>query len=365
MNLQGLFVNGVPEDFDNLQYGQITIFSSPDEGMSEKNIRISQYVSSVARQVKKKCKITVDAPAVFVISTENVDLWEAIVCLVVTPQKEIIEIADVGSLTEMLYDYWGLDFNSTPKPELGQRYDLYHFTIGESHPIRVGYVSASKLSSEEVSGDPVKPKDSLGLSLDFVYSARETPTIDKISRKILDAYWEAEEYNVKIDFKKIFEKFEEERKRESSKTYTLGIDIKKNKGGYVEKNDIYLLDEKGEKNIIKMEAQQMAIYMAFLLYDDGNGIVLDDIDNARGKGFRSILEDIHKKMLHKNATKGGIQKKDINEIRCRIKKEIKKITKNPQYIQMFSIEGEKWGKYRIAASTEEIREKIREAFQID
>lgn len=369
MDLQNIFANGLPEELANLQFGQVVIFSSPEEGMSEQNTRISQYVKSVTNHITNNCGIQVDKPAVFVVPTENTYLWDTIACKVSTPQTPIVELADLGSLTEMLYDYWELDFGSVAKPTIAKRFVQYHIFIGNYHPYKVCIEPIKVATAVGSSAGTVAEAvtyDFGSMSIDYIYAKGKEPTKNDLSKKIQKILWEAHAYDVEIDYDKIVKAFETEKK----KSYSLDFDIEVNKYGIATKCDLILIDEKDDKHIVKLEAQEFAVYLAFMLFNDGEGIKLVDFDiNARTsrKEFLSLLDKIHGKMPKRNETikKGGLDKKTISEIRCRIKNKISKITMNPKYLQSFTIEGEKEGLYKIEASTEEIRSMIIDKLNLD
>lgn len=367
MDIQNLFANGLPEELSNLQMGQMVIFSSPEEGMTEKNIRVSQYVSSVAKHLKQNCGIKVDAPAVFVVPTENYELCDSIACKVSTPKVPIVELADLSSLTEMLYDYWGLDFDKVLKPTIPSRYDAYHIEIASHHPTKLCIAPVKKATAADSSVVETDSYDFGSTHIDFLYARGKEPTKNDISKKIQKILWEADMYDVEIDYEKIRKAFDEEKK----KSYTLDFDIELNKAGYATKCDIYLLDEKEEKHLVKLEAQEMAIYLTFMLYEDGEGIKMTDFNYPNSKTTKAFIElfsKIHKKMLNRNEfdmDKFKEQyKKIVGEIRCRIKNKVSKITMNPRYLQAFTIEGEKEGLYKIEASTEELRQMLKEKLNL-
>lgn len=370
MNIQNIFANGLPEELANLTLGQVVIFSSPEEGMSEQNIRISQYVQSVTNHITKNCGIMVDKPAVFVLPTENTYLWDIIACKVLTPQTPIVELADLGSLTEMLYDYWGLDFDSVAKPNIPKRFIQYHIFIGDYHPSKVCIEPIKAITTASTSSEIVADTDAYDLgtmSIDFIYAKGKEPTKNDICKKIQKILWEADMYDVEIDYEKILKAFDKDKK----KSYTLDFDIELNKEGNATKCDLFLLDEKEEKHIVKLEAQEMATYLTFMLYENGEGFKMTDFDypnKETTKAFIDLFSKIHKKMLKRNEFDLDEMKmkyrKIIGEIRCRIKNKISKITMNPKYLQAFTIEGEKEGLYKIEASTEEIREKIKDKLHL-
>lgn len=365
MNIQNIFANGLPDELTNLILGQVVIFSSPEEGMSEKNIRISQYVSSVAKHLKQNCGIIVDTPAVFVVPTENYELWDSIACKVSTPQVPIVELADLGSLTEMLYDYWGLDFDKVLKPTIASRYEAYHITIAPHHPSKLCIDPIKKAPSAVSSVAEPDSYDFGSTHIDFLYAKGKEPTKNDINKKIQKILWEADMYDVEIDYEKIKKAFD----KEKVKSYTLNFDIELNEKGNATKCDLFLLDDKDEKHLVKMEAQEMAIYLTFMLYEDGEGIKMKDFDYPNHKttlAFMDLFSKIHKKMLKRNEFNMDKDecRKNIGEIRSRIKNKISKITMNPKYLQAFTIEGEKKGLYKIEASTEELRDMLKEKLHL-
>lgn len=382
MNIQNIFANGLPDELANLILGQVVIFSSPEEGMSEKNIRISQYVSSVAKHLKQNCGIIVDTPAVFVVPTENYELWDSIACKVSTPQVPIVELADLGSLTEMLYDYWRLDFDKVLKPTIASRYDAYHITIASHHPSKLCIAPIKKAPSADSSVAEPDSYDFGSTHIDFLYAKGKEPTKNDISKKIQKILWEADMYGVDIDYEKIRKAFD----KEKVKSYTLDVELEtedvisvkekmsgKTDNWLIKKCNIVLVDESSEKHLVKLEAQEMAMYLTFMLYNDGNGIKMIDFDypnRKTTKEFITLLKDIHNMMPNCNSTNllsdeyKEKYKKIFSEIRSRIKNKISKITMNPRYLQAFTIEGEKEGLYRVEASTEELRDMLKEKLHL-
>ena len=366
MDIKNILTNGLPEELANLKLGQVVIFSSPGEGMSEPNIRISQFISSVVKQLKKS-GIHVDSPAVYVVPTENTNLWDCISCKVITNKKNVIELADKGSLTEMLYDYWGLDFNSLPKPVIINRYVSYQFFIADYHPYKICIEPiAIDTSSPRTRGADYDYDNVYDFDIDydptsFSISLISVPTQREVEKNLKEYLRVAKKYNMRIDIDKI----QDDINKEMNKSYTLDIDIELNQHNKISKCDIILQDEMEEKNLVKLEAQEKAIYIAFILYNDGNGFRMTDFDypnKQETKAFFELLKSIHEKMLNRNETKGMLDKKGVSEIRSRIKNKISQITQ--MYWQSFSIEGVKEGLYKIEASTDEIRDKIGEKLNL-
>ena len=134
MNKKYIFANGLPIELKNLQDGQIYIFPNLNEGLIEKNVLISQYISSVSGKLMKLGVVRNQRPALFVIPTSNQDLWDTIVCRIDSPKGVVYEIADTGSLMEMIYDYYGIDYSSAPKLKMSDRYKI---TPTGEHPEKI------------------------------------------------------------------------------------------------------------------------------------------------------------------------------------------------------------------------------------
>ena len=208
MNIKNILTNGLPEELANLKLGQVVIFSSPGEGMSEPNIRISQFISSVVKQLKKS-GIHVDSPAVYVVPTENTNLWDCISCKVITNKKNVIELADKGSLTEMLYDYWGLDFNSLPKPVIINRYVSYQFFIADYHPYKICIEPiAIDTSSPRTRGADYDYDNVYDFDIDydptsFSISLISVPTQREVEKNLKNGFY-ASSQELARDFRNIF-----------------------------------------------------------------------------------------------------------------------------------------------------------------
>ena len=161
-------------------------------------------------------------------------------------------------------------------------------------------------------------------------------------------------------------------KARERKTYKLFIKIEKGeenegKNGVWDSRrtcNIWLVDNAGKEYPIKMEAQWIAVYLTFILFNDGNGIKLSDIKT--NDEFYNIFKYICERLRSINSIpdKAGLEK-EVRGKRSKIKGSIKKSTNGDIYaMEQFAIEGDPGDVNKVAGSTDDHRAYIKEMFGI-
>ncbi len=192
----------------------------------------------------------------------------------------------------------------------------------------------------------------------------KVPTKEEIEKRIKSCLWDSANLNLPINIQDIIDEFNNEK----TKTYTLDVDIVfKHR---LKSCDISLVDNNGEKYPIKLEAGEKAMYLTYLLFEDG----IRHVDT--GDKFQDLFIDIYKIMpnhidkiggpLDGNRWKKSNWDPDyqVAPVISKIRKKITAITQNTVVINKFSIYGKPGEKYKIEAGTPEIREKIKSYFKI-
>ena len=369
MNKKYIFANGLPIELKNLQDGQIYIFPNLNEGLTESNVLISQYISSVSGKLMKQSDVRNHRPAIFVIPTSNQALWDTIVCRIDSPKGVVYEIADTGSLMEMIYDYYGIDYSSAPKLKMSDRYKI---TPTGEHPEKI-------YSNVFASDDTIETVAGYGLdSISMGFLTNRQLSKNEIKKQILTSLFEAErnkeKYGVDYDLEDILKEFNSEK----DKDYRLEIVPEKvigKKGGYrIPYIDchIYITDNNDEKKELTLKQQEKAVYLMFLLYKDG--ICINDFPRnveeiGHKKNYETYLNlyaKIQSKLLDSNyIEEPQLLQGDITPIRTKIKNKLLGITPNIEYIEKFAIEGYKEKPFKIEGANDEHRESIIEAFGLD
>ena len=371
MNIKNILTNGLPDELKNLQDGQIYIFPNLNEGLIEKNVLISQYISSVSGKLMKLGVVRNQRPALFVIPTSNQDLWDTIVCRIDSPKGVVYEIADTGSLMEMIYDYYGIDYSSAPKLKMSDRYKI---TPTGVHPEKIYSNSYSLDDTIHIEGSSEHGSRPFLIS----YLTDKPLSEDEIENIIKTSLYRARnnkiKYGVKYDLNAILNNYYSE----ECKTYRLEIVPEKvigKKGGhkipYIDCH-IYITDNNDEKKELTLKQQEKAVYLMFLLYKDG--ICINDFPRnveeiGHKKNYETYLNlyaKIQSKLLGSNyIEEPQLLQGDITPIRTKIKNKLFGITPNIEYIEKFAIEGYKEKPFKIEGANDEHRESIIEAFGLD
>lgn len=363
MELKSLFANGLPKELEQLQEGQIYMFPCVEDGLTEKNVLISQYISAVSGKLIKESKSKKKKPVVFAIPTSKQALWNHIVCKLDTPSGLIIEIADTGSLLEMLYDYFGLDYTTPYNLKISDRHKI---TPAEYHPQKFTLHDIPSCSTEDESSDYNST------SIDFITNKKKTR--EDINKNILSAFYDAEYNREKFGVEYSLEELVKEFNTQKNKTYRLEIvpeEVAHPKAGKERTRincHIYITDENEERTEIELQAYQKGIYLLFLLHKDG--ILLRHFNKEwkpqRYKQIMDLYYSIQCKLANNNYIEfPKLKIGDLNSIRTKIKDQISKITTNKKYIEMFAIEGYAEQPFGIKAATQEHRNLIVESFGLE
>lgn len=341
------------EFLTKLPTGQIYIFADAEKGIDQKLIWFIEKIHKTAKMVNPKGKI----PPVFVMPSEYYTTAYA-TCMIPTNDGAVLECADNGSVIEMVYDFYGVDFmENHPKIEEGREKDIRYSISG--HPTRF-HLPNYKASNENTGFDPS--------SMSALTSDKNKWSEAKAKKEILKALWKAEltkKDDVVLDYKQILEDFEAEK----NKTYTLKIDIQLLKDVSCDSDKpktrdchFYMVDETGEEQEIQMEAQEKAVYLMFLVFE--GGILIDDFDRAKtAKPYEDVFKEIHQKMANNNFSKGELTVSFVNFLRNRIKEKFANVTQN-KYLEKFCIEGFRKGEFRIDIATQEHRDYVLKMFNL-
>lgn len=201
---------------------------------------------------------------------------------------------------------------------------------------------------------------------------KEPPSKQKVKLALESLISDCLEYGYDIDYDAIRKTIEEQ--KNNSKNYNLRINIVFEKGSkyrsmknkVIERLDIYVSDN--DDDLLKLSAIEKATYLTFLLYNDGNGVVIEDMK----KDFVELMISIYKRVPgrelkiitdnNNNITTGNLTLTTLAGYRNGIRNAIKKKLRYNGLVNEFAIEGYKNQAFRISKSTEEIRKQIREAF---
>lgn len=371
MDIQNIFSNGLPQELKNLQDGQIYLFPKFGEGLSEKNILISQYINAAYKKIIELTKGSKKKAAVFAIPTENQALWDCIACRITTSNGEVIEVADSGSLLEMLFDYYGVDYANASKVKMSDR----HKIVPANYPPERIPIDSIKVPSdvEDIDYDWFSPAFSCLVDKSF--------SKDEIRKNVLtslfDAEYNKEKYGVDYSIEEILRDFQSEKE----KSYRLAIipekvEVPKTKDDIRTFIDchIYLINEKDERTELVMKAQEKAVYLLFLLHKEG--ISIKDFPTERKKNFAdyknkyrnllSLYTVLQRKLFNNNEIENPqLLQGDIRPIINKIRNKISDITQNKKYIEKFAVEGYVGKPFKVEAATDEQRYSIIEVFDID
>lgn len=172
--------------------------------------------------------------------------------------------------------------------------------------------------------------------------------VDRIKQKVINSLKSTIEYKLALNIKTI---------KEDSLSFCTVCDI------YVAEGEEYKLD---------LTAGEKAVYLTFMLYEDGIRI-----KETAESSFRSITQKIYNQLPDDNKcekTAGGIldtgdviyeiYEKTLRGVISNIRAEIDDKIANPLIAQDFAIEGFKDKEFGISYSTPELRAQIKQAFDL-
>ena len=132
------------------------------------------------------------------------------------------------------------------------------------------------------------------------------------------------------------------------------------------KCDICLIDNQGNKYPIKLEATAKALYLTFLLFEDG--IAYTQITYS--DEFYHIFKKIYNKLPWSQGCPGKFNLEDKTQLDTftnyisKIRKAILLVTNDTYAQEQFAVEGWRKGNYGIAGADVDIRKKVRKEFRI-
>lgn len=349
MNQEKLPQNGLPKELCNIPFGQIFILTNPYLGITSKNIYMMQFIFSMAKQYDQHHVVNS-------IPMDYSGLWDCFVCKLKTDNGAQILIADNDSLVEMLCEFWGLDYAEVSMTiKIAKRNNAVTLN---GHPMRVHLIPDGKNESAIMDVDN---------TFILQYLPRDTKKVLLI--KIRSILQDNFNQGLGISSNDILMIYEEEKNRER-KNWHLDIHINKGKEGYnanyewVQKMvcEINLIDPEGNKHPLNLEAQFIALYLSFILFKEGIKLV----DLGRDD-FYAIFKTICERLPRVNniPDKKTFVKNAYGK-KSKIKKAIENIIKEDKYmIEQFAIEGYEGEEHRVAGSTDEHREMIKKAFDIE
>ena len=172
--------------------------------------------------------------------------------------------------------------------------------------------------------------------------------VDRIKKKVINSLKSTIEYKLALNIKTI---------KEDSLSFCTVCDI------YVAEGEEYKLD---------LTAGEKAVYLTFMLYEDGIRI-----KETAESSFRSITQKIYNQLPDDNKcekTAGGIldtgdviydvYEKTLRGVLSTIRAEVADKIANPLIAQDFAIEGFKDKEFGISYSTPELRAQIKQAFDL-
>lgn len=379
MDIQNIFSNGLPQELKNLQDGQIYLFPKFGEGLSEKNILISQYINAAYKKIIELTKGSKKKAVVFAIPTENQALWDCIACRITTSNGEVIEVADSGSLLEMLFDYYGVDYANASKVKMSDRHKI---VPANYPPERIPVESTRKPTvGEDIEYDwsTSSMSDPYNMSIGCLLAEPNTKTKDgrkalkekqqSLAQQLEDILWVIRYYDFPIDPKEIMEKVEQH-SQDKEEDFELSFDFGtiNEYTGQLSKCDIYVSPCK-DAVPLNIKPIFKATYLAVMLMKDGIN------PSKPSKEFIGLVRYIYE-MLPTNGKAqdddNGIVNdkkkfdsdwvgKQLNGIRNAVKEQIP----NLLIAQKFAVEGYRSKPFTVQKADDSIRKQIRKAFLLN
>lgn len=343
-----------PQELTNIPFGQIFILTNPNVGITAKTIQMMEFILSMARQYDQ-------GHIVNTLPVDDPKLWDCFICKVKTEDGNQILVSDKDTLVEMLCEFWGLDYDEVCKTIVIPKRNKTVTFGGERHPVRIPATPARKPGKEET-GDY-----STLLQCITVHTKKEDLS------KIEDILEESALAGIDITPLDLITLLDKISKRER-KTYQLDIDIDPGKEGWNKDKtdlvfkrecDIFLVDDAGTKHHFeKLNAQTIALYLTFILFKDGDGMKLADL--ATNEDFYRLFKHICERLKYiNNIPDKATLKENEDKKRRDIKGAIKKATNDDKIAKrLFAIEGREGEEFRVEGATDELREKIRNGFDI-
>lgn len=356
--------NGLPQGLNNIPFGQVFILTNPSVGITAKTIKFIEFIHSLA----SKKKLNQKNSTVNSLPVDYPGLMDCFICKVKTEDGVQILVSDKDSLLEMLCEFWGLDYEEVSKiPNIipGWHINNKGVTIGgESHPVRVPVipVESARTSAE---------KDDYGVSLQLVQSHSRDITLGDIRSTFRDNF----NYGFGISLEEVISLYKDEEK--NRKSYKLDIQVKwkevreyKHPKWVIHQKmtacDISLIDNFGNTYPIKIDAMTKAIYLTFLLFEDG----IEYTQISSSDEFYELFKQIYKKLPRAKGTPRKFNldnKADLDTFTnytSKTRQAVLKVTNDTYAEEQFAIEGRRKDVYGIAGATADNRAFVRKEFKI-
>lgn len=345
--------NGLPQEIANIPFGQVFVLTDPEQGITSTTVQLIQAIISIAGKLDQ-------SHIVYALPVQYSELWDCFICKVQTDEGVQILVSDRDSLLEMLCEFWGLDYAEVSKSiKLSDRYKRYVSCDGVSHPVRVPVIAARKPEPEETEANSPL--------LQCITVHTKEGELAKIEDVLEDAFLHRLDITA-LDLITLLDKVS---KRER-KTYQLDIDIIPGKEGWDKDMTVFgprktceiiITDNAGIKHKKKLPAQTAALYLTFILFEDGIKIA----DLKTSDEFYNYFQHICRRLKSINNIPDKVTLwKNANRKRGEIKGLISEATNDDKTAEMlFGIEGEEGKEFGVAGATKEIRETIRKGFDIE
>ena len=360
----------IPEELFSIEPGQIVYFIPSDGLIDQENLTTLNDFFSYLRALKMDYRFKVS-----LVPSRNELLIDTIAGRhpqeTGAPYKVFVGTWD--SIPGIISQYTGIDVQEVR--EKGPRW-IRHRDVStlpaiveidpENRPAKVQSRSVEqRIESSYQSGFDLGMK----IAKPEAGSLAEKKLIAKEEKKLEKILRECAVLGIELDIDRIKKKVEEDLK----KTVDYKLMIKGERDAHIPLNilytrlDIYVADDENYK--LDLMAIEKAVYLAFLLYEDG--IVLQDTYGE----FREIVQKIYGCLPYDERCEkesGGIRDKKgttyeahLNTLRsniCTIRAAVAEKVEDPLVAQEFAIEGFPKYPYAIERSTPEIRAQVKELF---
>ena len=351
--------NGLPKEVTDIPYGQVFVLINPQTGITSKTIQLIESIHSIAeKNLGQKNHI------VNTLSVQTPELWDCFVCKVEIGIEVKILVANKDSLIEMLCVFYRLDYKVVCKTiVLRDRYKNIPYG-GDIHPIGV----LLKPGVDEIVSTE---KGDSGVTLQLIQNHTRQGTLGDIRSTFKDNF----NYNLGISLDEIIELYKDEEKNRRSYRLDIKVNWKevkeyKHPKWVIHKKmtscDISLIDNFGNSYPIIIDAMTKAIYLTFMLFEDG----IEYTQITYSDEFYDIFKKIYNKLPRAKGTPRRFNlenKADLDTFTnytSKTRQAILKVTNDIYAEEQFAIEGRKKDTYGIAGATAENRDKVRKEFNI-
>lgn len=362
----------IPEELYDIEPGQVVYFVSP-EGLSQRDTNQLTSFFQYMRRLFKENNIRLS-----IVSTRNELLIDTFAAR--NPQEVEIPYKVAVSTWETFAGfasyYFGEDLATimerAPRPTT-----LSRITISDTAPVIVSIDPENRPAKQQSVEQRVESAYQSGFDLGMKIAKPEkgSPAAKKLrikeEKKLEKILRECAILDIKLDVDKIKKKVIDSLK--STIEYKLALNIKtitEDSLSFCTVCDIYVAE--GEEYKLDLTAGEKAVYLTFMLYEDGIRI-----KETAESSFRSITQKIYNQLPDDNKcekTAGGIldtgdviydvYEKTLRGVLSTIRAEIADKIANPLIAQDFAIEGFKDKEFGISYSTPELRAQIKQAFDL-